>query len=58
MWGVAVLVNVAFPEHEVPGTVNVVAPIVAGGMFGGGLLGGVLSRRRSSDPITDGSDAD
>lgn len=55
VWGIAVVVNVVLPDHEVPGTVNVVAPIVAGGMFGGGLLGGVMSRRRAqeTDPDAD-----
>lgn len=40
VWGIAVLVQVAFPSHPAPEAVNIVTPIVATGLFGGAIVAG------------------
>lgn len=50
VWAVATLVQVAFPAHVVPLTVNATMGIVATGFFGGALVAGRRSNGNGSGP--------
>lgn len=47
LWGVTVIVQVIFPDHPIPGSVNSVMIIVATGFFGGSVISNV--RRKNGD---------
>lgn len=50
VWAVATLVQVAFPAHVVPLTVNATMGIVATGFFGGALVAGRRSASNGTPP--------
>lgn len=55
VWGVSFLVDIVDKTYEAPQSVHAAMVIVAGALFGGGLMAGI-ARTRNKDAVDNGRD--